>query len=154
MLLLLQCRFDSNQAYRGSAVAVEPTSQFGKQPGMLAVTNSTFTNNLAGAKGAIYSLYSTNITVVSSAFTENISEREGAAIHTGSSNVTLRDCTFTQNAAAGNGGAVYISALNVSEAASASISQVRVLCSCVYADSTAWYEQEVMLLHVNDILQK
>jgi Right handed beta helix region len=129
LLLLLQSRFDSNQAFRGSAVAVEPSTQFGKEPGMLTVTNSTFTYNLAGAKGAIYSLYSTNITVVSSTFTENRSEREGAAVHTGSSNVTLHDCTFTTNAAAGNGGAVYISALNVSEAASASISQVRVVIS-------------------------
>jgi predicted outer membrane repeat protein len=128
--MLLQCRFDSNKAYRGSAVAVEVTTQLAAQhSGMLTVTNSNFTNNFADARGAIYSLYSSNITVVGSTFTENASAREGGAIHAGDSNITLRDCTFNGNAVSGNGGAVYISALNVSEDYFASISQVRAVCT-------------------------
>ena len=96
------CIFSNNEALRGGAIG-----------GGAVITDSTFSNNTAAEEGgAIYSEYTTIMTVSGSTFTGN-KATDGGAIYRGGSpdgsdtEISITNSTFTRNSATGSGGAVH-----------------------------------------------
>ncbi len=95
-LNLINCTFDSNNAYEGAAIDNQPS-------GILNITNCVFSNNVASAYGAIIAMGP--LTVKNTTFFNN-SAYDGGAITVFSSNVSIIDSNFYNNSAF-EGGAIY-----------------------------------------------
>ena len=71
--------------------------------GTLAITNSSFSSNSAGAGGAIYN--NGELSISDSAFSDNSAEY-GGAIHNSNGTLTISDSSFSSNLADSAGGAI------------------------------------------------
>lgn len=107
-LNLVKCTFKGNKAcVNGAAIQNE-----GK--GILNVTSSTFTDNVATWGSAIFNCYKT--TVKSSTFINNRANNAGGALVNQGVSFTVTSCTFTNNRATNNGGAVAnIATMNINK---------------------------------------
>ncbi len=96
------CRFTSNSASQGSAIALCFS-------GSATVTGCTFSGNTAQYGGAVYVGYigAAAATFTDCTFSGNTASIAGGGLFSDGSSLTLGGCTLSGNSASGPGGAVY-----------------------------------------------